>query len=228
MGVSINWVGHSTFLLENKGQSVLIDPFINDNPLTDLSADDFSPDVILVTHAHGDHMSDVISIAQRTGAIVACNFEMGNWFLSKGLKNVAQGNPGGTFDGGFMDAKWTIAFHTSSFPDGTYGGQPNGFLIRMAGKTIYHAGDTCLFGDMALIGDEGVDAAILPIGDTYTMGLEDSIKAVNLIQPTYVIPCHYNTFSAITQDVVAWAEMIHRETDAKPIVMDPGGSFICD
>lgn len=225
MAVTFNWLGHSAFSVDIDGHSVLIDPFLTGNPLAAVAAADLEAEVILVSHAHGDHMGDVIDIAQRTGAMVVCNFEMGNWFSAKGLENVFQGNPGGTYDAGFMQAKWTLAFHSSSFPDGTYGGQPNGFIITAGEYKLYFAGDTALFSDMQLIGDEGIHTAFLPIGDVFTMGLEDSIKAIQFVNPKYAVPMHYNTFPPITQDVSAWAEMVNRDTDAQPIVLDPGGSY---
>ena len=156
---------------------------------------------------------------------MVCNFEMGNYFEAQGVENVFRGNPGGTYSGDFFNAKWTVAFHSSSFPDGTYGGQPNGFVVTAAGKRVYFAGDTSLFSDMSLIGEESLDVAMLPIGDVFTMGIEDSIRAVKLLRPKYVIPMHYNTWTPIVQDGGQWAELVNRETDAQPIVMDPGDTF---
>jgi L-ascorbate metabolism protein UlaG (beta-lactamase superfamily) len=151
---------------------------------------------------------------------------MGGWFGRHGVQNVMQVNPGGTFNLDFMSVKWTVAHHSSSFPDGTYGGQPNGMIIvTNAGLKIYYAGDTSLFGDMQLIGDEGIDVAFLPIGDTYTMGISDSIRATNFIRPRLVVPMHYNTFPPIVQNVSEWAKRIHEETRAVPIVLDPGQSY---
>ena len=225
MAVSFRWLGHSGYSLDVDGHHVVIDPFLTGNPLAVSKAEEIEADVILMTHAHGDHVGDSVDIAKRTGATVVCNFEMGNWYTAQGVENVFQGNPGGTFRNDNIDAKWTIAFHSSSFPDGTYGGQPNGFIIRGGGKTLYHAGDTNLFSDMSLIGEEGLDMAFLPIGDVFTMGIEDSVKATKLLEPKYVVPMHYNTFPPIQQNVTEWAEMIHRETKAQPIIVDPGGEF---
>lgn len=232
MTLSFTWLGHSTLLLNVDGHEVLIDPFISNNPLCPIGMGDLNPEFILLTHAHGDHVgdtqdgpaADTIRIAQRSGATIVCNFEMGNWFHAQGLENIWQGNPGGTMRGDFMDVKLTKAFHSSSFGDGAYGGQPNGMIIRAAGKTMYNAGDTSLFGDMQLIGDEGIDIALLPIGDVFTMGVEDSIRAIKLIRPRYVFPIHYNTFPPIAQNVKDWADNVNRETDAQPLVMDPGQS----
>lgn len=233
MSITLTWYGHSAFSLENDGKKLIIDPFLTSNPLTETTPDDIDVDLILLTHAHGDHVgmtedgpaSDTLAIAHRTGATIVCNFEMGNWFMNNGAENVFQGNPGGTYRGDWIDVKFTKAFHSSSFADGSYGGQPNGLILRTGGLTIYHAGDTSLFGDMALIGDEGLDAAILPIGDVFTMGVDDSIKATKMLDPRFVIPCHYNTFPPLVQDAGAWADRINRDTDAQPIVIDPGDSY---
>jgi L-ascorbate metabolism protein UlaG (beta-lactamase superfamily) len=228
MAVIVRWFGHSAFSIEFGNKTILIDPFLTGNPLNTTDPESLKADLILVSHAHGDHVGDSAAIAHRTGALVACNFEMGNWYIANGIENVIQGNTGGWYQGEFIDIKWTIAFHSSSFPDGTYGGQPNGFIIRVDGKVIYFAGDTALFGDMSLIGDEGIDLAFLPIGDFFTMGIEDSIKATKLIRPKYVIPMHYNTFPPIVCDAGHWADMVNRNTDAQPIVLDPGTTFTLD
>lgn len=234
MTLSFTWLGHSTFLFESDGHRLIIDPFLTNNPLIETKPDEIDVELILLTHAHGDHTGftdegpagDTLAIAERTGAVIVCNFEMGNWFLSQGVpqEQVFQGNPGGTMRGEWVDVKFTQAFHSSSFGDGSYGGQPNGMIIRAGGFTLYHAGDTSLFGDMALIGEEGLDAAIVPIGDTYTMGVDDSIKAAKLLKAKHVVPCHYNTWPPLVQDVSAWADRINRETSSQPIVIDPGNT----
>ena len=226
MGMTIKWLGHSTFDLAIDGRSVLIDPFLSGNPVATTAASELEPEVILLTHAHGDHVADALDIAARTGATIVCNFEMGDWYMAQGHEAVFQGNPGGSFRNDWMSAKWTIAFHSSSFPDGTYGGQPNGFVIRGGGKTIYHAGDTCLFGDMRLIGDEGLDAALLPIGDVFTMGVDDSIKAAQLLGAGLVVPMHYNTFPPIKQDAAAWARRIESETGSKAVALAVGETLV--
>lgn len=230
MQVSFTWLGHSTFIINFDGRKLIIDPFLTNNPFTEVTPSDVDVELIVLTHAHGDHLgftdagpaADTIDIAKNTGAQIICNFEMGNWFMGQGLENVAQGNPGGTIKTEFVDVKFTKAFHSSSFGDGTYGGQPNGMVMFGAGKRLYHAGDTSLFGDMALIGESGLDVAFLPIGDVFTMGIEDSIKATKLLKPHYVVPMHFNTFPPITQDAAQWAEMVNRATDAQPVVLDPG------
>jgi len=225
MAVSLEWLGHSAFALDIDGHKLLIDPFITGNPLAPRSADELAADVILLTHAHGDHVGDAEAIAKRTGAQIVCNFEMGDWYMARGIRHVFQGNPGGSFRNDWMSAKWTIAFHSSSFPDGSYGGQPNGFVIRGGGASIYHAGDTALFGDMRLIGEEGLDLALLPIGDCFTMGIDDSIRAIQLLEPARAAPMHYNTFPPIQQDAAAWADRVTRETAAEAIVLEPGAAL---
>lgn len=224
MAVSFTWFGHSAFSLDIDGHKVLIDPFLNDNPLSTTKADDVDAEVILLTHAHGDHSADVESIAKRTGATLVTNFECGNYFMGKGVEKVFQGNPGGSFRNDFMTAKWTIAHHSSSFPDGTYGGQPNGFIIDAGDFRLYFAGDTAVFLDMQVIGDHDIDYAFMPIGDVFTMGPDDSLQAIEFVRPKYVIPMHYNTFPPIMQDAGEWANRVNSETDAKPIVLDPGSS----
>lgn len=238
MTLNFTWLGHSTFLFESDNHRLIIDPFLTNNPLVETTPDDIDVELILLTHAHGDHVgmtednpaSDTISIAKRTGAMIVCNFEMGNWFMAQGIpeEQVFQGNPGGTYRGEWVDVKFTQAFHSSSFEDGTYGGQPNGLILHAGGFTVYHAGDTNLFGDMKLIGEEGLDAAILPIGDVFTMGVDDSIKAAKLLNARHVIPCHYNTFPPIVQDAADWADRINRETNSQPIVIDPGDTQVLE
>lgn len=227
MTISCNWLGHSAFALDIDGHQVLMDPFLTDNPLASAKAEDFTPEIIFVTHAHGDHVGDSVSIAKRTNARVVCNVEMSDWYSKQGVQNVMGQNTGGTSDHGFMTCKLTLAFHSSSFPDGTYGGQPNGMVLtaKNSGLRLYFAGDTALFSDMSLIGDLGIDAAFLPIGDFFTMGIEDSIRAIRYVRPRFVFPMHYNTFPPIQQDVSEWANKVNSETDAMPIVLDPGGTY---
>ena len=226
MSIAFTWLGPSAFSLNIDGYHVLIDPFLTHNPLAPISAEDVQADVILISHAHDDHLGDAVDIAKRTGAIVASNFEIGNWLEAQGVENVRHMNPGGTLDLGWLQVKWTIAHHSSSLPDGSYGGEPNGLIITGGGSKLYFAGDTSLFLDMQLIGDEGLDVAFLPIGDRFTMGIQDSIKAIELLRPRMVVPMHYNTFEAIVQDVVQWAQNVHNNTPASPIVLDPGGSHV--
>jgi L-ascorbate metabolism protein UlaG (beta-lactamase superfamily) len=226
MAFSFRWLGHSAFTFNIDGHSVLIDPFLSGNPLAAADPNTLNPEIILLSHAHGDHLGDTLDIALRTGAPVITNFEIGSWLINQGVENVEQMNTGGSLDTGLFTIKFTLAFHTSSFPDGTYGGVPHGFLITLPdGKKIYYAGDTALFSDMQLIGEEGIDVAFLPIGDYFTMGISDSIKAINYLKPRLVVPMHYNTFPPIVQNANEWAARVNNETDATPIVIDPGNEY---
>ena len=226
MAITFTWLGHSTFEMNIDGHNVLFDPFLSGNPLAAKKADEIETEIILVSHGHGDHTTDVVSIAKRTGAPAVANFEVANWLSNKGVKTHGQ-NTGGRGDYGFMTVKFTLAFHSSSLPDGTYGGSPNGLIVsaKASVQKLYFSGDTALFSDMQLIGDEGLDIAFLPIGDYFTMGIDDSIKAINFLRPRYVAPMHYNTFDPIAQDAGKWANRVSSETSATPIVLDPGGSF---
>ncbi len=227
MSIQIVWLGHSAFQLRIGDDRILIDPFLTGNPLSPIGPEDVEAEYILLTHGHGDHIGDAPAIARRTGATVVANNEIGIWLRSKyHLERVHTLNVGGGVKLPFGRVELTTALHTSSLPDGSYGGQPNGLLIMVdGGPTIYHAGDTGPFMDMQLIGENGLDVAILPIGDYFTMGIEGSLKAIQLLRPTVVIPMHYNTFDRIAQDVSLWAQRVQNETDAQPVVLDPGGSF---
>jgi L-ascorbate metabolism protein UlaG (beta-lactamase superfamily) len=222
MGVHITWLGHACFSIESNGTVLLVDPFLTGNPQAPVSAEAVAADVILVSHGHGDHVGDTVAIAQRTGALVVANFEIVNWLTAQGLENCHPQHIGGGFDYPWGRVKLTIAHHGSALPDGSYGGNPAGFLLTLGGRTIYHACDTGLFGDMKLIGEEGVDLAILPIGDNFTMGPADALRAVQLIAPRQVVPIHYNTFDVIRQDPDQWAERVGAETDTRATVMQPG------
>ena len=222
MALKISWFSHACFLIEADQTKILIDPFVTDNPLAPVKADDVDADFILVSHGHGDHVGDTISIAKRTGATVVSNYEIQNWVVGQGIENAHPLHIGGGFDFDWGRVKLTIAHHGSALPDGSYGGNPCGFLLTIQGKNIYHACDTGLFYDMKLIGEEGIDLAILPIGDNFTMGPDDALRAVKLIDPKQVVPIHYDTFDVIKQDPQAWAVRVQKETSAKVTVMKPG------
>ena len=225
MSFEISWLGHAVLRLKTEGFTLLVDPYLSQNPSATEAADTIDADYILVTHGHGDHIGDTVQIAQRTGATVIANAEICTWLGKKGVKVHGQ-HIGGGFTYPFGYLKLTMALHGSALPDGSDGGNPAGFLLTTkAGEKIYMAGDTGLFGDMALIGDEGLTLAVIPIGDNYTMGPVDALRAVKFLRPQHVIPIHYNTFSLINQDANAWAAQVQAETDTEAHVLQPGQSL---
>ena len=224
MSLKVTWYSHACILIQADGASLLVDPFLSANPLATVSPEEVSADFIFVSHGHGDHLGDTVQIAKRTGATVVSNFEIHNWLVSQGVENVHPQHIGGGFNYPWGRVKLTIAHHGSALPDGSYGGNPCGFLFYILNKKIYHACDTGLFYDMKLIGEEGIDLAILPIGDNFTMGPDDSLRAVKLIEPKGVIPIHYDTFEVIKQDPVEWKQRVEQETSARVYILEPGGS----
>jgi len=220
--IRVTWYGHACFHFDVNGVNLLTDPFLTGNPLATIRPQDVTADFILVSHGHGDHVGDTVSIAKRTGAVVISNFEIVNWLASQGVENMHAQHIGGGHDYPWGRVKLTIAHHGSGLPDGSYGGNPAGFLLCADGKKIYHACDTALFYDMTLIGQQGIDLALLPIGDNYTMGPDDALHAVKLIQPQRVIPMHYNTFDVIKQNPHEWARKVETETSTQVSVLKPG------
>ncbi len=221
----IVWHGHLTFSIEHDGVVILIDPFFDGNPAAKITKDDVKPDYIIVTHGHGDHVGDTVYIAKKTGATVISNFEISSWLQNQGVEKVHPMHIGGGHDFPFGRVKLTIAHHGSILPDGSYGGNPAGVLLTLGNVKIYDAGDTALTYDMTLLADEGVDVAILPIGDNFTMGPDDALKAVKFIKPKVVIPAHYNTWPLIEQDPNAFKARVEAETDAKCVVLDVEGVY---
>ena len=232
--MEIRYHGHSCFELSEGDARVLIDPFLKpNNPTAVATADEVEPTQILVTHGHVDHMADAVGVAKRTGAAIAAQVEIANWFQARDLENVSDPNLGGTveFEGGW--AKLVQAFHTSTLPGsnevpfsaehGTPVGQAAGWVVNLGGVTVYHAGDTCLFGDMELIArSTPLDVALLPIGGHYTMDRHDAVIAAELTGAKTVIPMHYDTFPPIETDAGAFQSDVEARLDAKVVVLDPG------
>jgi L-ascorbate metabolism protein UlaG (beta-lactamase superfamily) len=226
MSFIYTWYGHGTHGIETSGYNIIVDPYFTDNPAASASADQVEPDFIVVSHGHGDHIGDAVAIAKRTGALVISNFEIVNWLGDQGLEKLHGQHIGGGFNHPFGYLKLTHALHGSGLPDGAYGGSPAGvMLVTHDGDKIYLACDTGLFASMKLIGEEGIDLAVLPIGDNYTMGPDDALRAVKMIQPKHVIPVHYNTWPVIEQDPFAWAARVDKETQTKAHVLQPGEHF---
>lgn len=222
MATTFCWYGHAALGIITDGFNLLVDPFFKGNSQTQQDPEKLGADYILVTHGHGDHVGDAVAIGKRTGATIISNAEICTWFSRQGLKTHAQ-HLGGGFHYPFGYLKMTFALHGSALPDGSNGGNPGGFLLTtLAGKKLYMAGDTGLFGDMKLIGDEGLDLVVIPIGDNYTMGPQDALKAVQFLRPRMVVPIHYNTFPVIEQDPAAWAQAVQDTTTTRVILMHPG------
>jgi L-ascorbate metabolism protein UlaG (beta-lactamase superfamily) len=203
----LTYLGHSCFLVETAQARLLIDPFLRENPRAPRDAAEVACDYILLTHGHDDHTADALAIAQRCGATLVANFEIAEYFATLGAKTHGL-NPGGGFDFPFGRVKLTIAHHTSSLGPASnpiYMGAPCGILITADGKTLYHAGDTAVFLDMQLIGRAGLDVALLPIGDNYTMGPDDALLALDFLRPRLAVPMHYDTWPLIAQDAAAFA-----------------------
>ena len=211
--MQITYFGHASFLIEIGGSSILFDPFITGNPLaTGIDITTIHPDFILVSHGHQDHVLDVEAIAKQSDATLISTFEVASWFEKKGVTNVVGMNHGGAVDLPFGSLQVVNAIHSSSLPDGTYGGNPAGFVIASEGRRVYYSGDTALTYDMRLIGEDGaVDPAFLCIGDHFTMGVQDAVKAANFVQSKRVVGMHYDTFPPIEIDKEKAQEVFAQE-----------------
>jgi L-ascorbate metabolism protein UlaG (beta-lactamase superfamily) len=221
--LKIRWLGHSTWWIETEGHRILVDPFLTDNPLAACKASEVQADTILVSHGHFDHVQDVAEIANRCQATVVANYEIATWFADRhSVKQTQPMNLGGSIRMPFGNVKMTIAEHSSQLPDGTYGGNPGGFLCEFPKARLFYTGDTALFSDLKLYAEPRIDVLILPIGDRFTMGIEDAVRAIEWIQPKVVLPTHYNTWPPIAQNAEDWANLVQQRTQAKPIILQPG------
>jgi len=225
MATELTWLGHGTWSIATGGFEVLLDPYLDDNPASPRRSDQVQPDFLLISHGHGDHVADAVKIAVRTGAVVIANFEICQWLARQGVKHTHAMNLGGSYLHPFGRVKMTPALHSSMLPDGSDGGNPCGFLIGFEEGNVYFACDTGLFSDMKLIGRAGIEVAVLPIGDNFTMGPDDALRAVKFLRPKRVVPVHANTWPLIAQDADAWADRVHAETHAEPVVLEPGESL---
>ena len=197
--MQLRFLGHSGFWLGIENKSIVFDPFITPNErATSISIDELTCDLLLQSHAHEDHIADSVYVAKRNNSIVASCYETTEWFAKQGVNEVHPMNIGGSKNFGFVKVKMVNAVHSNSFPDGTYAGKAAGFVLSLEGKNIYFAGDTALTFDMKLIAEDfEVDFAILPIGDNFTMGIKDAIKAAHFVGTKKVIGMHFDTFGYI-------------------------------
>lgn len=221
---SAQFLGHSCVLIDTGEHKLIIDPFLSGNEKAAADAKDINVDFVLITHGHGDHIGDAIDIAKKNDALVIANFELANLCAKKGC-NVHPMHVGGGHDFDFGHVKLTIAHHGGGYGEdaSVYTGPPVGFLITVDGKTVYHSGDTGLFLDMKLIGEMNpIDLAFLPIGDNFTMGIDDAVKAVELLHPKKVVPFHYGTFDVIKADPGEFADKVK---GAEVVILKPGDSI---
>ena len=229
-GVKITWLGHSTFVLEAEGRRILIDPWVMGNPACPDDFKDPGPlDAMLITHGHFDHIGDAVELGKKTGATVVAIPETAGWLNSKGIDNTIDFNKGGTIEVAGCRVHMTHAVHSCGITDGdriVYGGEAAGYVIEVAGVSLYHAGDTAVFSDMALIGKLlAPDIALLPIGDHYTMGPRSAAEAIRLLGVTTVIPMHWGTFPIL----VGTPDDLRKEADdvagLEVVDLKPGGSI---
>jgi L-ascorbate metabolism protein UlaG (beta-lactamase superfamily) len=219
--LKLTYFSHSSFLLDDGTHQVIIDPFLSCNPTSPVKPADIKAKFIVLTHGHGDHLGDALEIAKKNNATVIAVNELANYVASKGL-NAHNMHIGGAWDFPFGRLKFTIAHHGSANDEGQYMGEPAGVVITMGGKTVYHCGDTGLFYDMKLIGEmNNIDIMMAPIGDNFTMGIVDAVKAVELANPRVAIPMHYNTFPVIQANPNEFKSKVE-SLGKKAIVMEYG------
>ena len=223
--MKLRYFSHSSFQITTaNGHVILIDPFLDDNPTSPIKSNDVSADFIVLTHAHGDHIGDAFKIAERTNPLFICVNELANYCADKGFR-AHNMHIGGSNNFDFGRLKFTIAHHGSMTPDNSYGGEPAGVILTIDGKSLYHTGDTGLFYDMKLIGEmTAIDCMLLPIGDNFTMGITDAVKAVELTDPQVAIPMHYNTFPVIEADPHEFKKRVE-SIGKKAIIMDFGAEI---
>jgi L-ascorbate metabolism protein UlaG (beta-lactamase superfamily) len=210
-------------LIASNGTQILVDPFIEGNPLAVVPAKNFSPKLILVTHAHADHLGDTIKLAKKFKVKVLSTNELSKWLTAEGVDTIGA-NFGGKIPFDFGWVKLWPAMHGSTAPDNTNLGMAASFVVSIGGKCIYHAGDTALTSDMALIGDDkSIDLACLPIGGQYTMGIDDAVKAIGMLKPKVVLPIHYNTWDVIKADPEEFAQKVDKSpVRTKTVILTPG------
>ncbi len=225
MTVEIKFLGHSAFAISEEENSILIDPFISGNPGVVTTHKNLSSKDILLTHAHGDHLGDAIELSKRFNSTITAVFELANYCAKKGAK--AQGvNIGGKVPFAWGYAYWLTAAHSSSTPEGIYGGCPASILVSIGGVSIYHAGDTGLHSDLKIIGEfYKPQISILPIGGYYTMGIDEAVEAAKWLGSEKIIPMHYNTFPPISVDIQDFKNKIESQTNAQCIVLKNGESL---
>jgi len=225
----LTYLGHAAFLLEGSGESIVIDPFLTDNPLATLKPEEVKCNYVIVTHGHGDHIGDAVAIAKQNNATIISNYEIATWCGKQGA-DVHAMHIGGACNFSFGRVKLTIAHHGSGLdsPEGMiYMGNPTGALITIEEKTVFHAGDTGLFYDMKLIGEmNAIDVALLPIGDNFTMGIDDAVKAVEFLRPKLALPMHFNTFEVIKSNPEEFVRKVNAiGKEAKVLAINEGLMF---